>query len=275
MLVQDPANKDRIERIPGRQTDRKTLLGELNWIFTSITDTIAWNMLPRSLFQKLFRQDLLLASLFRNFMLAERIMKACGCQPVSSPRLPPLHQHPLWDTWDVHAEAALMQLPAVMADESKFVASGFFREQLTAFELWLNHSGGLTHSPPQQLPIVLQVLLSQVHRVRALRLLGRFLDMGSACVELALSVGIFPYVLKLLQTTLPGLRRSLVFIWCKILATDTQCQSVRTLFCAAGCVSSSSCLGKLGTFRDYLCIPCMLVAHHSSLMDCVLKSVVA
>jgi hypothetical protein len=52
-----------------------------------------------------------------------------------------------------------MQLPAVMADESKFVASGFFREQLTAFELWLNHSGGLSQSPPQQLPIVLQVWL--------------------------------------------------------------------------------------------------------------------
>ena len=156
MLVKDPANRDRIDRIPGRHTDRKTLLGELNWIFTSITDTIAWNMLPRALFQKLFRQDLLLASLFRNFMLAERIMKACGCQPVSSPRLPPLHQHPLWDTWDVHAEAALMQLATVMADESKFVPSGFFREQLTSFELWLNHSGGIGRAPPQQLPIVLQ-----------------------------------------------------------------------------------------------------------------------
>jgi regulator-associated protein of mTOR len=38
------------------QTDRKTPLGELNWIFTAITDTIAWNVLPRALFQKLFRQ---------------------------------------------------------------------------------------------------------------------------------------------------------------------------------------------------------------------------
>ncbi len=37
------------------QTDRKTPLGELNWIFTAITDTVAWNVLPRSLFQKLFR----------------------------------------------------------------------------------------------------------------------------------------------------------------------------------------------------------------------------
>lgn len=37
-------------RIPGRLNDRRTPLGELNWIFTAITDTIAWNVLPRGLF---------------------------------------------------------------------------------------------------------------------------------------------------------------------------------------------------------------------------------
>jgi hypothetical protein len=40
-----------IDKIPGRLTDRRTPLGELNWIFTAITDTIAWNTLPRSTFQ--------------------------------------------------------------------------------------------------------------------------------------------------------------------------------------------------------------------------------
>ena len=43
---------------------------------------------------------------------------------------------------------------------------------------------------------MLQVLLSQVHRLRALELLGRFLDLGPWAVNLALSVGIFPYVLN-------------------------------------------------------------------------------
>lgn len=70
----------------------------------------------------------------------------------------------------------------------------------------------------------MQVLLSQVHRLRALVLLGRFLDMGRWAVDLALSVGIFPYVLKLLQTTAPDLRQTLVFIWTKILALDRSCQ---------------------------------------------------
>ena len=55
LLRQDGITKELIDRIPGRQTERKTPLGELNWIFTAITDTIAWNMLPKALFQKLFR----------------------------------------------------------------------------------------------------------------------------------------------------------------------------------------------------------------------------
>ena len=36
-----------IDKLPGRVNDRKTPLGELDWIFTAVTDTIAWNVLPR------------------------------------------------------------------------------------------------------------------------------------------------------------------------------------------------------------------------------------
>lgn len=68
------------------------------------------------------------------------------------------------------------------------------------------------------------MLLSQVHRIRALELLGRFLDLGSWAVSLALSVGIFPYVLKLLQSSAKELRPLLSFIWAKILAVDSACQ---------------------------------------------------
>ncbi|ONK77089.1 uncharacterized protein A4U43_C02F2990 [Asparagus officinalis] len=209
-----------IDKIPGRQNDRKTLMGELNWIFTAVTDTIAWNVLPHDLFQKLFRQDLLVVSLFRNFLLAERIMRTANCSPISYPLLPSTHQHHMWDAWDMAAEICLSKLPQLISDpDMEFQPSPFFTEQLTAFEVWLDH-GSEHKKPPEQLPIVLQVLLSQSHRFRALVLLGRFLDMGSWAVDLALSVGIFPYVLKLLQTTVIELRQILVFIWTKILALD-------------------------------------------------------
>lgn len=212
-----------IERIPGQLNDRRTMLGELNWIFTAITDTIAWNTLPRDLFQKLFRQDLLVASLFRNFLLAERILRSYDCTPISHPPLPQGYRHPMWNAWDLALDLALTQLPRILkkngAIPEPFTHSPFFEEQLTAFEVWLDR-GCDDRNPPEQLPIVLQVLLSQVHRLRALELLGRFLDLGPWAVNLALSVGIFPYVLKLLQSSAKELRPFLVFIWAKILAVD-------------------------------------------------------
>jgi regulatory associated protein of mTOR len=208
-----------IEKLPGVLIDRRTMLGELNWIFTAITDTIAWNTLPRDLFQTLFRQDLLVASLFRNFLLADRILRSYDCTPISSPALPQTFRHQMWASWDLALDVALSQLPDILSGKKTYVNSSFFEEQLTAFDVWLKGNPNESN-PPEQLPIVLQVLLSQAHRIRALELLEKFLDIGGWAVNLALNVGIFPYVLRLLQSPSTELRPYLVFIWAKILAVD-------------------------------------------------------
>lgn len=119
-------NNDMIKNIPGALNDRRTMLGELNWIFTAITDTIAWNTLPRELFQMLFRQDLLVASLFRNFLLADRVLRSYDCTPVSSPALPPTFRHPFWASWDLALDLALSQLPDILAGRAEYVYSPFF-----------------------------------------------------------------------------------------------------------------------------------------------------
>ncbi|KAH7358224.1 WD repeat domain-containing protein mip1 [Plectosphaerella cucumerina] len=220
---------ERAKKLPGRLQERRTPLGELNWIFTAITDTIAWTTLPRHLFRKFFRQDLMVAALFRNFLLAQRIMSVYGCHPQSFPELPDTRQHPLWESWDLAVDMALAQLPMlekkeIEGIEYEYQPSTFFTEQLTAFEVYLQRGDALSKKPPEQLPVVLQVLLSQQHRVRALILLGSFLDLGPWSVQLALSIGIFPYVLKLLQSTAAELRPVMVFIWTRILAVDISCQ---------------------------------------------------
>ena len=81
-----------------------------------------------------------------------------------------------------------------------------------------------------------------MHRARALQLLGRFLDLGSWAVDLALSVGIFPYVLKLLQTNSADLRDTLVFIWTKILALDRSCQVPLAVMLCPRPLSAIACL---------------------------------
>lgn len=89
------------------------------------------------LFQKLFRQDLLVASLFRNFLLAERIMRSCDCTPVSSPPLPLTYQHPMWNAWDLALDLSLGQLSGIISNNDSFRHLPFFEEQLTAFQVWL------------------------------------------------------------------------------------------------------------------------------------------
>ena len=240
---------DMVMRIPGDLKDRRTPLGELNWIFTAVTDTIAWSTFPRDIFNRLFRQDLLVAALFRNFLLAQRIMTTYHCTPMSTPDLPSTHNHPLWHSWDLAVDACLAQLPELIDLEvareaglsslpslSTYRPSNFFAQHLQAFEVWLQHGGSLpkdvstsikriTHRPPpEQLPIVLQVLLSQAHRLRALILLSRFVDLGPWAVHLSLSIGIFPYVQKLLQSPAIELKPVLIFIWARILAVDKSCQ---------------------------------------------------
>ncbi|KAI0829041.1 hypothetical protein BC628DRAFT_1362076 [Trametes gibbosa] len=294
---------DQVMQLPGDLKDRRTPLGELNWIFTAITDTIAWTTFPREVFTRLYRSDLLIASLFRNFLLAERIMKNYHCTPHTYPPLPPTNTHPLWASWDLAVDACLRQLPdllknagssvskdlslsarnrrqATRSDQAAqagtsaatgeklytYIPSRFFTDQLTAFEVWISRGGsaltkpgplslplqqpadqlGLDGStdlapypansleqsdhhlvprkPPDQLPIVLQVLLSQPHRLRALILLSQFVDLGPWAVHLALTIGIFPYIARLLQAAGQDLKPVLIFIWARISAVDPSCQ---------------------------------------------------
>ncbi|KAJ7699184.1 raptor N-terminal caspase like domain-containing protein [Mycena metata] len=286
---------DMVMQLPGDLKDRKTPLGELNWIFTAITDTIAWTTFSRDVFTRLYRCDLLIASLFRNFLLAERIMKNYHCTPHTQPPLPPTNTHALWATWDLAVDACLRQLPdllyktpdgnAVVVDSPvtiasrpgrigqnqparlpgdkgyNYIPSRFFADQLTAFEVWISRGGAaltkrgpmslppsgdqygsaeslnalsetepvkeshlVPRKPPDQLPIVLQVLLCQPHRLRALILLSQFVDLGPWAVHLVLTIGIFPYISKLLQAAGPDLRPVLIFIWARIMAVDPSVQ---------------------------------------------------
>ncbi|KAJ2832430.1 Target of rapamycin complex 1 subunit kog1, partial [Coemansia erecta] len=333
---------DLCDKLPGSVQDRRTPFGELNWIFTSISDTIAWSTLPRDLFHKLFRQDVVVASLFRNFMLADRMMRFYNVHPQSRPAIPSTHKHPLWDSLDLEIDMCLQQLPRLLKEESRrkqredranrvkqervarasarrgphrqsplhgigpmdfggqqrivleiadtfrpargrrgravlggiqesddddvisgndsdgvdmgselglnvavtgYISSTYFSNQLYAFEVWLQHAATEVSQfvsdngpdqiprslstepppnldPPDELPAVLQVLLSQQYRLRALILLYRFMNLGPWAVNLAMAVGIFPYMSKLLASTTAEIREILILVWARLIAVD-------------------------------------------------------
>ena len=93
----------------------------------------------RSKFQFKF-QLLQVASLFRNFLLAERVMRSYDCNPVSQPALPATHQHPMWQAWVLAVDMALSQLPTILESDAPYKASTFFEEQLTVSPATFNNS---------------------------------------------------------------------------------------------------------------------------------------
>ena len=104
-----------VVQLLGDLKDRRTPLGELNWIFTAITDTIVWTTFSRETFTRLYRCGLLIAFLFRNFLLAECIMRNTTAPPHTFPSLPATNTRPLWATWDLAVDSCSRQLPELLA----------------------------------------------------------------------------------------------------------------------------------------------------------------
>ncbi|KAL7674899.1 hypothetical protein ACOME3_001170 [Neoechinorhynchus agilis] len=135
--------------------DRKSKLGELNWAYTAVTDAIAWSLVDRHLFKCFFRQNSLVASLFRNYLLACRLLPEFGMHPKCYPPIfgqstQHVQNHPLWDSWDCTIEA-------------RIVHENFTSDCASpAFEVSLRTEGAMSIdvSTPS-IPILLQVLLSQ------------------------------------------------------------------------------------------------------------------
>uniref|UniRef100_A0A183ARH4 C3H1-type domain-containing protein n=1 Tax=Echinostoma caproni TaxID=27848 RepID=A0A183ARH4_9TREM len=96
--------------------------------------------------------------------------------------------------------------------------ASFFTSQMTAFKVWLQ-TADEKQPPATQLPILLQILLSQSHRIRAMQLLSEFLDLGPWAVTHCLTVGILPYIVRLFHSPVAEVKPHLVFIWGKIIAT--------------------------------------------------------
>ncbi|KAA0152275.1 hypothetical protein FNF31_06650 [Cafeteria roenbergensis] len=112
-----PALLQVIPLLRGSRRDKASLIGELHVVLTTVADTVAWSSLPRRLFLALFRADHVVASIFRNFLLAQRVMRTYSCTPMSLPALPPLADHPLWAAWDDALDAVLAKLQLSAIDE--------------------------------------------------------------------------------------------------------------------------------------------------------------
>lgn len=206
-----------VNSIPGKLTDRKSPLGCLNWIYTCIMDNIAWETLPRRLFKQLYREDMLLASLFRNYLLADKVMRHFGLEPTSFPAIPTACSHPLWNQW-------LSVLEEYVQFAFKIAAGGAAEFEVFFFDDHLVNLQILCQTDPRKckreiigsLPILLQILLSQSNRIPALEILCMLFESDKEFIEQSLQIGIFPYLLKLVQSCSMETRILMARIWTQL-----------------------------------------------------------
>ncbi|KAF4663765.1 hypothetical protein FOZ61_001387 [Perkinsus olseni] len=271
---------------------------QLNSVFTSIMNSIAWSTLSAESYETLFRKDVVLASLFRNYLLAQRLLSLVGITSVSTPKLPDCGQHPLWETWELVLESSILHviqseprhnslLPSVTRVPGRSPpVREFFNDQLRAFSIWLRgrmHSrdhagdhGSQDHGRTRELPILLQVLSHSVNRLCSLRLLAAYCDLGRSEIRLCLKAGLLPYLQKLLPKSSSTEASGLVlFLWAKVVALEVYEESAGLAVSkrTAGFLSNSEYryilrLSSSETIHpEYRALGCLMVAilYHSSI----------
>lgn len=192
---------DAVRKVTGKLGERRSPLGLLNWIFTCLMDSIAWDCVDRDLFRVLFRQDLLLSSLFRNFLLATWVMRSYGVAPVSYPAIErdKIFTHSLWNDWDSILEQFLFAVDQ-NSPQSFVERCSFFDDRLLAIERLASTPRESTSLLIKSYPCLLQNILSQAHRQPALELLLRLFKESSLFIEESMHLGVFPYLLKVVHT---------------------------------------------------------------------------
>ena len=189
----------------GKLGDRRTPLGKLNWIFQSLTQAI--------LFEKGASFDAF-PWLLRNWLLALRIGRFSGINPVSYPfDLNACLKHNCWFVWEL-----------VLQGIDSTGRHPFFYDYLCSFSSFIqSEQSQLESNGSFELVIALQSLLDPDHQRAALNCLCAFTGLNDQNVKLAIDAGIVDYLSPLLNSS--GFKSQLVGILFQVLRIDNSFKS--------------------------------------------------
>ncbi|KAL7713207.1 WD domain containing protein [Entamoeba marina] len=189
---------------------------ELYAILTAIIEGIAWNVLPHDMFMKLFRKDIAVASLFRHFILARRVLKTFSFTPQSYPPIPDTSSHPLWKTWDAVLELAIPKL-IHSTKQINVAPSPFFNNLIVSLREWL--ASHPTEAPtPCPLPMIFRLFLRKDYTCEVFGLICDYVDLGYFACERAVNIGFIPLLAQSLEKE--QLQHYGIFCLTKVLAFD-------------------------------------------------------
>ncbi|EAY14557.1 hypothetical protein TVAG_388900 [Trichomonas vaginalis G3] len=156
-------------KICNEKNELTPLHDSLTKTLNTITDAIAAEAIPLHIYQSIFSADDLTTTLFRNFLLAQFLLRPLHVHPTSFPLLPDLSMHPLWQhlrtAIDISVFSGLTLTPSFHND--------IFQRALTTF------SASLDNNTAMELAIHIFVILFHLppdfeQRSRCFKLLAKY-----------------------------------------------------------------------------------------------------
>ncbi|KAF8756144.1 Raptor N-terminal CASPase like domain [Rhizoctonia solani] len=127
---------DNVMQLPGDLKDRRTPLGELNWIFTAVTDTIAWTTFPAT-----FSAGSSAKISWSPLSFAIFYLPSVSCATTILPQLRAAEEQRLAAQQDAGPGGSQT---SDASGPYQYIPSSFFGDHLTAFQVWLTRGAALS-----------------------------------------------------------------------------------------------------------------------------------
>ena len=190
-------------------------LEEIRLVLECTVQAIAFRMLDRDLFTKLFRSDTGLMHLTCNFILACRLLSSFNITPCSYPALPDMTQEPEWGAFDLRLDTILTQIQGKQLSKSTF---NQFLEGACRSISYVLTAPVLNNYPPLELAFIKLVMKNDSFSAQACDALAVFLNSSLQAIDWALQFDIFPSVFSVLETKRAKTPPSVLFCIIKMLA---------------------------------------------------------
>ena len=190
-------------------------------MYSVIVDCIAYEVMPPNVYFGLFKDDPTLAALFRNFLLAKRVLQCFNVQPVSYPSLPETNSHRLWDTLDLYIDTAIAKIFRNSIRELSATSTGIYKDMLTSFTLWVRTINSSDSNPPPNLKFILNSLYLPALGEQALYVIALYIDLGRSAANTLLVAGLPRCLIHLTNGSLrPSMKPVLLYIWMKLASLE-------------------------------------------------------
>ena len=157
----------------------------------AIVDALACDGIESSLYTKLFRTDNTVATLYRNFLVAQHYLAIERIHPRCYPDLPDLSLHPLWEQFDHVVISAIARGDVPV----KILVNEFYSRLTNSFSVYLKNMF-IDMIKPYHLVLLYQMIMKTENDTRPTELLAKYASLNIASHEALINASFFPVLIS-------------------------------------------------------------------------------